>query len=321
MLINYAISKVREVYGVEVFDDSHIEQSPNFRRNRKTELKLNYEWASVALRGRRGKEGSRVWSGLDKPNGEEVQIVPFAYNLNLTKSGLSLDFSFRLYRVSVQSNRKFLQFHKKFEGKIHTLCYRSRILPELGWNDECDPFATFGENVALMLDSDSYTYFDFSRFDIGFPIDKIELESIVESFVYFYPIYDSYIQIAKGEKVRFKQLIKRLNKWYIEQSESNDTEKVSNKNISFLYLEKAQALADQKIKVMPAIRWQVFQRDGWKCVACGRNAANDEVILHVDHIQPRSKGGKDTLGNYQTLCSVCNIGKSNRDNTDLRRQV
>ncbi|OQX01521.1 MAG: hypothetical protein BWK80_59790 [Desulfobacteraceae bacterium IS3] len=68
---------------------------------------------------------------------------------------------------------------------------------------------------------------------------------------------------------------------------------------------------------MPAIRWQVFQRDKWKCVSCGRSAAND-VILHVDHIVPRSKGGKDELDNYQTLCHICNIGKSNKDETNIR---
>ena len=69
---------------------------------------------------------------------------------------------------------------------------------------------------------------------------------------------------------------------------------------------------------MPGVRWQVFQRDNWKCVACGRSA-EDGIILHVDHIMPRSKGGRDELDNYQTLCNVCNIGKSNKDETDLRK--
>jgi 5-methylcytosine-specific restriction endonuclease McrA len=71
---------------------------------------------------------------------------------------------------------------------------------------------------------------------------------------------------------------------------------------------------------MPAMRWQVFQRDGWKCVACGRGS-HDGAILHVDHIIPRSKGGSDTLDNFQTLCDKCNIGKSNRDMTDLRKKA
>ncbi|MBI3800239.1 MAG: HNH endonuclease [Deltaproteobacteria bacterium] len=34
---------------------------------------------------------------------------------------------------------------------------------------------------------------------------------------------------------------------------------------------------------------------------------------------PRSKGGSDDIGNLQTLCKKCNIGKSNKDTTDLRK--
>ena len=68
---------------------------------------------------------------------------------------------------------------------------------------------------------------------------------------------------------------------------------------------------------MSGVRWQVFKRDNWKCVACGRSA-EDGSILHVDHILPRSKGGRDEINNYQTLCFVCNIGKSDGDDTDLR---
>ncbi|AWY21743.1 hypothetical protein B0182_06295 [Moraxella bovis] len=69
---------------------------------------------------------------------------------------------------------------------------------------------------------------------------------------------------------------------------------------------------------MPSIRWRVFQRDNWKCVSCGRTV-HDDVILHIDHIIPRSIGGTDTYENYQTLCHICNIGKSNKNDADLRK--
>ncbi|MBA3804703.1 MAG: HNH endonuclease, partial [Acidobacteria bacterium] len=35
------------------------------------------------------------------------------------------------------------------------------------------------------------------------------------------------------------------------------------------------------------------------------------VALHVDHIRPWSKDGETLLENLQTLCSECNLGKSN----------
>lgn len=55
------------------------------------------------------------------------------------------------------------------------------------------------------------------------------------------------------------------------------------------------------------IRLEVFKRDKGKCVICGRGPP--EVTLHVDHIIPVSKGGKDTLDNLRTLCSECNLNK------------
>jgi 5-methylcytosine-specific restriction endonuclease McrA len=76
---------------------------------------------------------------------------------------------------------------------------------------------------------------------------------------------------------------------------------------------------DETKFVKLGVRWKVFERDGFKCVACGKSAA-DGAVLHVDHIIPRSKGGKDRLDNYQTLCELCNIGKGNSSEKDLRKQ-
>jgi hypothetical protein len=62
------------------------------------------------------------------------------------------------------------------------------------------------------------------------------------------------------------------------------------------------------------LRFIVLRRDNFKCKVCGRSPATDpSIILHVDHIEPWIKGGRTVLENLQTLCSVCNIGKSDLD--------
>ena len=62
------------------------------------------------------------------------------------------------------------------------------------------------------------------------------------------------------------------------------------------------------------LRYQVLKRDNFKCCACGASPAKDpSVELHIDHIIPWSKGGESTLKNLQTLCSKCNIGKSDSE--------
>lgn len=35
----------------------------------------------------------------------------------------------------------------------------------------------------------------------------------------------------------------------------------------------------------------------------------EEVLMTKDHITPKSKGGKNILSNYQTMCTVCNFEK------------
>lgn len=64
----------------------------------------------------------------------------------------------------------------------------------------------------------------------------------------------------------------------------------------------------ERNKVTPKIRYQVMQRDSFRCVLCGR-AAEDTSELRVDHIKPVSRGGLSTMDNLRTLCFACNAGK------------
>jgi hypothetical protein len=60
------------------------------------------------------------------------------------------------------------------------------------------------------------------------------------------------------------------------------------------------------------LRFRVMQRDRFTCKSCGRSpATHTQVVLHVDHMVPWSKGGKTVIENLQTLCSDCNLGKGN----------
>lgn len=62
-------------------------------------------------------------------------------------------------------------------------------------------------------------------------------------------------------------------------------------------------------EVRPGLRFKVFKRDRFRCLACGRSPATHLVELHADHILAVANGGKTTLENLQTLCHACNLGK------------
>lgn len=68
------------------------------------------------------------------------------------------------------------------------------------------------------------------------------------------------------------------------------------------------------------LRYQVLQHYGRRCMCCGRTPDKHGVVLHVDHIKPKSKYPELALefDNLQVLCEDCNIGKLDSDETDFR---
>jgi hypothetical protein len=68
------------------------------------------------------------------------------------------------------------------------------------------------------------------------------------------------------------------------------------------------------VSVSKKSRFEVFKRDKFTCQYCGAKAP--DVLLHVDHIEPKSKGGKNDITNLITACVDCNGGKSDRRLSD-----
>ena len=66
----------------------------------------------------------------------------------------------------------------------------------------------------------------------------------------------------------------------------------------------------ERRKLTKKLRFRILDRDDYRCVICGVDAASDRSVrLDVDHIVPISRGGKTTQDNLRTLCSQCNNGK------------
>lgn len=85
---------------------------------------------------------------------------------------------------------------------------------------------------------------------------------------------------------------------------------ISVKNVNVILLNPKPAKAKrQRTRIPRGMRHEVFKRDNYTCVECGAKK-EDGATLHIDHIIPVSKGGTDELDNLQTLCSDCNLNKS-----------
>lgn len=70
----------------------------------------------------------------------------------------------------------------------------------------------------------------------------------------------------------------------------------------------------------PSLKKEIFERDGYKCVICGRGP-KDGVELQVDHIKPKDLGGRATIENGQTLCSQHNFLKKNLKQTETGKKM
>ncbi len=59
---------------------------------------------------------------------------------------------------------------------------------------------------------------------------------------------------------------------------------------------------------------RVLCRDGFRCVYCGRDFTADVdslLLVRLDHMMPRSAGGRDVLSNLVAACTTCDRLKRN----------
>lgn len=70
------------------------------------------------------------------------------------------------------------------------------------------------------------------------------------------------------------------------------------------------------------LRYRALVLHGRRCMCCGATP-DDGIVLHVDHIKPRSKYPELELdiSNLQILCRDCNLGKSNIYEHDFRKSL
>lgn len=108
---------------------------------------------------------------------------------------------------------------------------------------------------------------------------------------------------------------KRFGSWnkalisFVDYIENPDAIMIDTTNIAENIPQQSSSRTPRKINWR--LRATVLIRDNCICRMCGASPSKDpSVTLHIDHIMPWSKGGETIMDNLQTLCTVCNIGKS-----------
>lgn len=65
--------------------------------------------------------------------------------------------------------------------------------------------------------------------------------------------------------------------------------------------------------IRPEKRLAIHIRDGFQCLYCGRDLKDAEPgEMHLDHLLPRSAGGKNGEANLITACRACNCSRQDK---------
>lgn len=120
----------------------------------------------------------------------------------------------------------------------------------------------------------------------------------------------------KVARQKMHQLQRNLNK--LKGLPNTPTKKQATK--AKADAKRAARLEFYKSREWRDLRYRALKLHGRRCQCCGATPDRNGVVLHVDHIKPRSHypSLELDLNNLQVLCEDCNLGKSNKDDEDFR---
>lgn len=324
ILLKESLREVREIYGVNPYEDMTFVYRPNHRK----EAKKNIDFGNVFI----GISGKRNQQKLifKRKNGQYSKIHVSYLTYEIYPDGsLTVVFAPLAGYVHVDEKYDYIGLVAatldKCIDKIQKIFYENGISYSLPHNFT---YSNFVDAILNSPEEGEYLARDLLYFfspSYYFPISNSRgLWEIKRAFVALYPILDSFITIAKGKPYPLEVMLDKLIEHYFEQGWYFSRRK-QWKGQNELTIDSQENIAIPEIElesyrfVRAGLWWDVLARDQWTCCSCGRSSKEHGITLHVDHIIPRSRGGTDNKDNLQTLCWKCNIGKSNRDTTDLRK--
>ncbi len=302
-LLRHTLARVQEMYDVNPYERMTFVYTPRHRKD----AKKNLDYGRVSV----GLSGKRV---LGKPlTVRHKDGTPYVYH------------PCRLEFVTYPDGKLRVELRfwstgdARYASRIKDLVHRNldALLPVLS---RCHVSYTGTEKFLQLYEAfESESVYLYSPY-YYFPI-KAErgIVWLIGAFVALYPLLDSFISIGEGADPQLMAMLGKLKTWCLTRAQEVEAnESVAEEGIAPDEDLPELLELDSYTFIRPGLWWQILARDNWTCCSCGRSSMKDGVVLHVDHIIPRSKGGTDDPSNLQTLCRKCNIGKSNKDDTDLR---
>lgn len=308
ILLRFTLEIIREIYDVNPYEKMTFVYYPSNRP--KARENRDFHWVHIGLSGKRivnrelkfrrrdGKafrlHPTYLTFNIDFEGSIHVELLPFRQYVSSEFIAAVTD----LYRANYDTLSPILSLHQISHDR------------DAQFIDLKDAFVGKKEDVNTNWFYSPTYYFPVS-------LDRGLWRSVL-CFAALYPLLEAFNCLGEGETPHLPEMLDNLKAWHLAQKPDEENEEElqeENEEIS-----KIPEL-DSYTYVRASTWWAVLARDNWTCCSCGRSSKEEGIILEVDHIVPRSKGGSDDIGNLQSLCKKCNIGKSNKDATDLRRSA
>jgi 5-methylcytosine-specific restriction endonuclease McrA len=159
--------------------------------------------------------------------------------------------------------------------------------------------ATRRQIAAAFLAADLSQLEYYEQIVKGYPTDTLKRRNIIQHSKGVYRLTDDLARLNEWERASLMAICDAKLAGYIASRQGN------------IWRHRSQNFDP----VPGTLRFTILERAMGRCEGCGRS--NQEQALHVDHIEPRSKGGTNDPDNLQALCSSCNAQKLDRTTTDF----
>lgn len=304
VLADYGVHLTTKIYDLHPLERMGFVYHPNHRKD----AKQNKEFHDVMV-GLSGKRDMSRALQTCRKNGEPYRIHQTDLMYRVDENGISVNLPLFHPKVDHKSlTRLATELHDNMY-RLTSLLALADLKPTIG------P-ALISPSYALTISNleDNATWIVSPTYHL--PADSTHgLPRIVLAFVVLYPLLEMLIAIGEGEPTRLGQMLIQLQDWYFSEGLDLMAKEMGKVPEPALPAEIPELPSYSFVR--PGLWWSTLARDGFKCCCCGRSA-KDGIVLHVDHIKPRSLGGTNDTNNLQTLCWKCNIGKSNKSTADLR---
>lgn len=305
ILLRQSLELIQEIYGVNPYEKMTFVYYPS---NRKTACEnRDFHFVHIGLSGKRRTDRDLKFKRRD---GKPFQLHPtyLTYNIYFDGSIRTEFLPFRQY-VSSEFIDAVANLYAENLNELSAVFGLHQIT-----HDRAAQFVDIKNAFIGERDEVNQNFFYSPIYYFPANLDR-GLRDLMLSFAAFYPLLDSFNSVGEGKPPQLSEMLAKLKEWYLSFEPDEETNELMEEHTEALNLPEL----DSYKFVRSGLWWSVLARDNWTCCSCGRSSKEEGITLEVDHILPRSKGGSNDIGNLQTLCRKCNIGKSNKDSKDLRR--